>query len=334
MKVAVKKGRSVNVVDRELSEVGPGEIKIKILACGICGTDLLENSNQPEQESEFGHEMVGKILEIGECVSGLTLGDQVVIESSSACGRCENCRNAQQELCTDVRSFFMKGTFGFAEEAIVPAISAIPFEDLSPEVACLSEPLGVAIDMVRLADIKLGSNVLIMGPGPIGLMAVALAKRSGASKIFVSGTSRRPVRAEIARQFGADAVIYVDKENLRDYNFNCKIDRILHTTAPDTLEDAFAIATKGAIISFIGIAYGERGFCKVDVNDFHFKKLQLRASFASPALFTPCALEYLRQGVVDGEALISHRFTLEDIEEGMNIARSDPSALKVIITGA
>ncbi|MHC4884213.1 MAG: zinc-dependent alcohol dehydrogenase [Planctomycetota bacterium] len=331
MKTAFKRGEEIDLRESEQRPIMGDEIRIRITACGICGTDLHVNPDSAGQESAFGHEMAGVILEVGERVTDRSVGEAVVIESSTPCGRCAHCRNAEQELCTHVQSFFCGGTFGFAEEAIVPAICAIPIHDMDPAVASLSEPLGVAIDLVRLADIRIGSNVLVMGPGPIGLMAVALAKRAGAGRIFVSATSRRPVRAELAKRFGADEVIYVDQTELSSYDFGCDIDRVLHTTAPATLNDAFQTACKGAIISFIGIAHGEGAFCTFDVNAFHFKKLQLRASFASPALFTARALDFLRDGVVDGEALISHRFPLGQIEEAMRIAREDASALKVIV---
>jgi len=96
-------------------------------------------------------------------------------------------------------------------------------------------------------------------------------------------------------------------------------------------ENAFAVACKGGIVSFIGIGYGENAYCKFDVNAFHFKKLQLRASFASPALYTPRALQCLREGLVDGAALISHRFPLSRIAEAMEVARDPSRAVKVII---
>ena len=92
---------------------------------------------------------------------------------------------------------------GFAEEVVSPAICAIPYKNLTPEVASLQEPLGVAIDMIRLTDIKPGANVLLMGAGPIGLIAMALAKIHGAAKIFVCQRKRRKKRLEIAEKWGA-----------------------------------------------------------------------------------------------------------------------------------
>lgn len=330
MKAAFKRGTNVFLKDIELRPLKPGEIRLKVTACGICGSDLLQ-APEEQDEAQFGHEITGIILEVGSAVSHLTVGQHIVLDSATPCGRCDNCRNARQELCTDIQSFWSIPSFGLAEEMLSPAICAIPCDDIAPEIACLQEPLGVAIDLVRLADIGVNSNVLIIGPGSIGLMALALVKRAGARHIFVSGHKRRTRRMELAKRFGADAFIDPTETSLEDYNFDCKINRILVTSPPKTLAYAFQVAAKGAVISFIGIAHGDGAFCTFNVNDFHFKKLQLRASFASPALFGPLALQYLREGVVDGKALISHRFPLEKIAEAMDVARNDPSAVKVVV---
>lgn len=330
MKAAFKKGTDVFLKDIELRPLKPDEIRLKVTACGICGTDLLQAPGEQE-EAQFGHEIAGTILETSSAVPLLPIGQKIVLDSATPCGRCDNCRNARQELCTNIQSFWSIPSFGLAEEMPAPAICAIPCDDLPPDIATLQEPLGVAIDMVRLADIEVNSNVLIMGLGPIGLMALTLVKRAGAKRIFVSGHKRRTRRVELAKQFGADAFIDPTERLLEDYNFGCEIDRILVTSPPKTLACAFQVAAKGAVISFIGIAHGDGAFCTFNVNDFHFKKLQLRASFASPALFGPLALQYLREGVVDGKALISHRFPLEKIAEAMDVARNDPSAVKVVV---
>lgn len=327
---AYKIGTAVTLKPLTLRALAAHEIRLRVTACGICGTDL-QLGPESKQESTFGHEIAGTIVELGSAVEHLQVGQRIVLDSSTPCGRCANCRNTQQELCTDLQSFFILNSLGMAEEMIAPAISAIPCDDLSPEVACLSEPLGVAIDMVRLADIRPDSNVLLLGPGPIGLMALALVKRMGARRVFLSAFSHSRARIAVARKFGVDEVMHPDITPLVSVDFGCQIDRVLVTTPPPTLDDAFQVACKGGIISFIGIAHGDDAFCRFNVNDFHFKKLQLRASFASPALFTPLALQYLREGVVDGEALISHRFPLTQVEEAMRTARNKTEAVKVVV---
>ena len=318
--------------DVTLRTLRPDEVLLDVAACGICGTDLHVDAAAPQAESGFGHEVTGTIRALGSAAAHLQVGQMVALESATACGRCTNCRNARQELCTDIRSFFYLQSFGFAEQMIAPAASAIPCADLAPEVACLSEPLGVAIDMVRLADIRPESNVLVMGPGPIGLMSLALAKHMGARRVVMSAFSRNTARVELAKSWGADLVVDPEDAPLERVDFGCEIDRCLVTTPPPTLTDAFAVCAKGGVISFIGIDHGDDAFCRFDVNAFHFKKLQLRASFASPALYTPLALQYIREGVVDAAALVSHTFPLERIKEAMDIAGDHAVSVKVVVT--
>ena len=318
----------------ELPPLGDGQIRVGVDACGVCGTDLHVQPEQKGREVRMtGHEVAGKILKLGGGVTGLTVGEQIVLDSATPCGRCQNCRNARQELCTDVKSFFYLGSFGFSEEMIAPAICAIPYSGLTPAVACLQEPLGVAIDLVRLSDVGTDSNVLVMGGGPIGLMAAALVRRAGARRVFLSELGSRPARCELARAFGMDDVVNPENTALTECDFGCAIDRVLVTSPPRSLPDAFAVAAKGCIVSFIGIEHGKGAFCTFDANAFHFKKLQLRASFASPALFGPRALSYLREGIVNGDAIVSHRFALDDIDKAVQTARG-PDAIKVVITTA
>ncbi len=331
MKAAFRKGREVSLRDTVLRALKPGEIRVRVTACGICGTDLHDNPQAADRDAPFGHEVAGTILEISPDVPRLQVGQTVALDSATPCGRCDSCRNARQELCTDIQSFWFTQCFGFAEEMIVPAVCAIPCPDLPPDVACLQEPLGVAIDLVRLADIEPTSNVLLLGPGPIGLMALALVRRMGARRVFMSAFARESIRVKTAKEFGADRVVDPSATPLDKIDFGCPIDRVLVTTPPPTLADAFSVAAKGAIVSFIGIAYGENAFCRFDANAFHFKKLQLRASFASPALYGALALQYLREGLVNGPALISHRFPLSQIAEAMAVARDPAVALKVVV---
>ena len=331
MKVAYKKDGKVVIREQNLRKLQPDEIRIKVDACGICGTDLLESLNETKKESPFGHEIAGVVLELGSSVSGLSVGQNVVIESATPCGHCSNCRNARQELCTDIRSFFYLNHFGFAEETIVPAICAIPCDYLTPEVACLSEPLGVAIDMFRLADISIGSNVVVSGCGPIGLMTIALAKKAGAGRIFAVDSKKRKKRMDIAIKSGADEFIAIEDGGISSFKFPCEVDRCMVTSPPPTLKDVFGAAAKGAIVSFIGIGFEDNSYSNFDVNSFHFKKLQLRASFASPALFTPLALSYLKENIINGGEYISHTYCLNDIAIAMETAKTDLSAVKVIV---
>jgi len=329
MKAALKNGEG-KVIFRniELRALRPDEIRIRVKACGICGSDLHLGENDYAQ---FGHEIAGNVLECGNGVLNVNVGDTVVLDSATPCGFCANCKNGLQELCTDIRSFFFLNSFGFAEEMIVPAICVVPNPGLDPVVATVSEPLGVAIDMHRLADVRIGSQVVVSGLGPIGLMALRLAKLAGAAKIYACDVAKAGARLELAREWGADEIIEVDKTPLATYKFSQPPDRFMVSSPPATLPGMFQVAAKGAIISFIGIKFGDGANITFDANHFHFKKLQLRASFASPALYTPQALTLLKSGAIPGERLVTHRFPLAQMAEALDCARTCPQAVKVVV---
>jgi threonine dehydrogenase-like Zn-dependent dehydrogenase len=313
----------VVIRDREVFAAGEQEILLEVDACGICGTDIGAFFAGSTDYVSFGHEVAGRI--VGE-------DTPVVLESSSCCGRCASCRNARQDLCTDVVSFWPGGFFGFAERMVAPEISAVPYSGMAPEVACLSEPLGVALDMHRLAEIAPGSVVLVSGLGPIGLMAVRLARLSGAGRIYAVSYSHLTVRNEMARAFGADEVLLADKMSVADHCFPEKPDRIYVTAPPQVLPEMFQAAAKGAIVTYIGIAHDGKGRIAFDADAFHFKKLQLRASYASPALFTPLALRLLGDGSIDGASMITHRFGLDEMAEAVRVACFEKAAcVKVVM---
>ena len=127
MKAAFMKDvREIVLRDVSARSPGPQQIRLKVTACGICGTDILAARNGEPLCKPFGHEIAGTIAELGAGVTQLEVGQKIVLDSATPCGRCAMCKNARQELCLDIQSFFFLDSFGMAEEMIAPAISAIP----------------------------------------------------------------------------------------------------------------------------------------------------------------------------------------------------------------
>jgi len=334
MKAAFLKNlNDIIIKDYKLWKVQPNEVKIKVDACGVCGTDITSAVDGKAEYGPFGHEVAGTIIELGSNVKHLSIGQKVALDSSTPCGYCAKCHDGFQELCTNVQSFFHKTSFGFAEEMITPAISAVPYEGVTAAEACMAEPLGVSIDMHRLADIRIGSHVVVSGLGSIGLMAIRLAKLSGAERIYACGLSRSKAKNKAALKMGADVVIEVDKTPIESYKFPVSPDRFMLSSPPQTMPAMFNIAAKGAIISYIGIKFGDGAAISFDANDFHFKKLQLRGSFASPAMYTPMALNLIQKKLINVKSLITHTFPLSKMKEAMNVAATNKKdAIKVVVT--
>jgi L-iditol 2-dehydrogenase len=314
-------------------EVRDDWVLVKVKACGICGTDLHTARSEANDWQPFGHEVAGVVAQVGAHVSTVKEGDQVLLESGSFCGHCDNCRNGRVDLCNKAPHIWLNQSMGFAEYILAPKECLVPFVGLDFEVACVTEPLGVAFDLVRTADINLGDEVFVLGLGPIGLMSIPLARLRGAERIYAADVVGGK-RAETARLYGADEVIATNGKRLAEIPFRKGgVDRALVSAPPRVLPEVMPIMRYGGIISFIGIEYGAGGAISFDANHFHFNKLQLRASFASPALYFPYCLQLLKDGHVDGRAIISHVMPLERIAEAMILLRDErDQALKVVIT--
>ncbi len=283
--VYVKAPFEFDVREVEMPRPGAGEVLVDIRACAVCGTDMHIADHEAEDWQTFGHEVAGVVVETGAFVTTCRPGDHIVVESSSFCHTCDNCRNGEVDKCTNRFSLSDDLDYkGYGDYMIIPQEAAIPFEGLDFKDACIAEPLGVALDLFYTADVRLNEDVAVIGLGPIGLMAIALAKRAGARNVYaIQRSGRSKARIELAEKLGAQ-VLLTSETDLASYPFpRGGVDKVLDTASPSTLPQAFGITNFGGIVAFLGIDFGPGGTVTFDANYFHLKKLQLRASFAAPA---------------------------------------------------
>lgn len=306
------------------------QLLLEISACAVCGTDFHYADRMYPDWTAFGHEIAGVVKEVGEGVTRFKVGDRVALDSSVPCGRCAFCLpppygHAQPNLCLEPLTFWNSTVMGFGKLILTPQECAVPVPDGVPmEVACLTEPVGVATDLVKTAEIKEGDRVLVIGPGPLGLAAIVMAERLGAEHIFLAGLSNSVARLEAGKALGADTIIRVDKEPLEKYDFGkYKPNKIMVTAPPKTLPEAIKVGEVGAVIAYLGIAFGPDSVIQFDADDFHFRKLSLRGSFASPAIYAADSIRLLASVPELSRQLISHRFKLEEIDKIMTLARDD-----------
>ncbi|MGQ9629545.1 MAG: zinc-dependent alcohol dehydrogenase [bacterium] len=310
------------------------EVLVDMGTCGVCGFDILVSSILAENFMPVGHEVSGTVVEVGKDVTNVSPGDRVALENSTFCGVCDRCKNGDVVHCTNLTHFLTPS--GFAERIKLKARSVHKIGDMSFEAGALVEPLTVALDMVEAAEIPIGGNVVVFGPGPIGLMIARLAKLRGARRVFLTGNSHSKARFRAAEKLGADEIIYADKENIPEYfkgTVPDGVDRVLVTSPPRTIPDAVKIARFGGIIAYDGIKYGEDRMVTFDANEFHFKRLQLRGVHSIPNLMYPVAIDLLWRGVIDPEILVTHRFPLERAGEAIEFAaRERDKVIKVMVT--
>lgn len=310
---------------------GPGEVCLDVLACGICGYDMEIAEFLADEPRPAGHEVVGVIRAIGHGVSTFSPGDQVVLESGSFCCDCDTCRNGRVDLCNRGANYWGEPAMGFAEAVVAPVRAVVAAPGIDPFAAVLAEPCGVAIDMIRVAEIGLTDRVLVVGTGPIGLMALAIARRLTTGPLVAVNRSRGRLAA--ATRLGADAVASTTDATLAHLGAPYGgFDRILLTAPPSLIPDCVTAAAYGGCIVFIGSDFGGGGIVPLDTHALHFGKKQLRSSFASPALYLPEALHLLRTGAVPAAEIVSHRLPLSRLAEGMRLLREErETTCKVVI---
>ncbi|MDO8684242.1 MAG: alcohol dehydrogenase catalytic domain-containing protein [Armatimonadota bacterium] len=319
--------------DEPIRKPGPNEVMVRVRACGVCGTDVHIARKIAHDWIAVGHEVVGEIADLGQGVTRFKYGDKVIVENSSFCGVCENCKNDRVDLCLNM--YNMDSQPGAAEYITMRENALYQFDGLPFAHAAIAEPLTVALNVIGVAEIPLNSTVCVMGPGPIGLMAVKLAKLAGAKTVILVGNSHSTARLAVGKELGADDVVLADKVNVVDYmkeTYPKGMDRVIVTSPPKTLLEAIKMANFGAIIGFIGIDVGGEEKVTFDVNEIHFKRLQLRASHAVPNTMFPIALDLLKRKVIDPARIVTHIFPLDKTQEALDMAGNNKAeVVKVVI---
>lgn len=303
-----------------------GEVVVRVKACGFCGHDKILAGYAATDWEPFGHEFSGVVDQIGSGVKNLQVGDRVVIETSTFDPMSYTSLGGRPDWDTKGPNYMSMDhkAMGFAEKTIVPACLCVKFDNLTDEEACFTEPMGVAYDLILTADIKLGNDVVLMGCGAIGLMALQMARASGARRIYAVDRSHNAEKAKLALEYGADEVIFSDLTDLTQYPFpRGGVDRVLVTTPPKTIDLATRLCNVGGIVSYLGISYGPDAVVSFDSNVVHLNKLQIRGSNAIPALYFPQCFDLMQAGMVDVKKLITHEFPLERVPEGVTAFLND-----------
>lgn len=319
--------------DVEVGPLSPDEVLVRVKACGVCGWDVLVARTVAKEWTPIGHELAGEVVEKGSTVPGLAVGDRVVVENSTYCGVCEQCKRGNVVHCVNLDHHRSPG--GFAELIKVRYTSVYPMRDLDFRAGALAEPLTVAIDMVEAAEIPLAGRVAVFGPGPIGLMIAKLALVKGAARVYLTGRAHSKRRWEVAERLGITDRVMIDRQDPVAYFEQAEpqgLDRVLVTAPPATIPDALKIARFGGIITYNGIEFGDDARIAFDGNDFHFKRLQLRGVHSIPNLGWPQAVELLRSRTIDPELFISHVFTFDKVPEAVRFAADARSeTVKVMV---
>ncbi|PPK68063.1 L-threonine 3-dehydrogenase [Actinokineospora auranticolor] len=316
----------------ELAEVpdprpGPGEVLLRVLRTGICGTDLHIESwddwaaGVVKAPLVLGHEFVGEVVEVGAAVSKVAVGDLVSGEGHLVCGACRNCLAGRRHLCANTRGLGVHTDGAFAEYAVLPEANAwVHRHEVDPDVAAIFDPFGNAVH-TALSFPVLGEDVLITGAGPIGLMAAAVARHAGARHVVITDVSEH--RLELARKIGvsvaldvsATPVAAVTGELGMTEGFDIGMEM---SGQPSALREMIANMTHGGRIAMLGLPARE---IAVDFGAVVLKMLTIKGIYGREMFETWYAMSVLLQAGLDISPVITHRFPHTDYAEAFATAR-------------
>jgi threonine 3-dehydrogenase len=319
-KLEAAPGLTLCEVDRPAA--GPNDVLIRIRRTAICGTDVhIWKWNEWAQKTisvpmHVGHEYVGAIVELGSEVQGFQVGDRVSGEGHITCGHCRNCRAGRRHLCRNTIGVGVNRPGAFAEYLALPAFNAFPIpEGISDELAAIFDPFGNAVHTALSFDL-VGEDVLITGAGPIGVMAVAIARHVGARHVVI--TDVNDYRLELARAMGATRMVNVAREDIRRVikglgmteGFDVGLEM---SGSPAAFRMMLETMHHGGKIALLGIPPDETA---IDWNQVIFKGLVIKGIYGREMFETWYKMVALIQSGLDIAPVITHRFPVAEFAEG------------------
>ncbi len=310
-------------------EVGPNDVLIRVGKTSICGTDLHIYAWDAWAQATIpvpmvvGHEYMGTVAEIGSEVEGLRVGQRVSAEGHVVCGRCRNCQAGRRHFCIRTVGVGVNRPGAFAEYVAVPGANVQPLpDDVADDIGAILDPLGNATHTALSFDL-VGEDVLITGAGPIGMMAVAIARHVGARYVVV--TDINGYRLDIAAAMGADRAIDVTSqkvdETMWDLGMTEGFDVGLEMSgSPAALHDMITTMNNGGKIALLGIPAASAA-TPIDWNDIIFKGLTLTGIYGRKMFETWYKMLAMLQTGLDVSPVITHRFAADDFEEAFAVMR-------------
>ena len=336
--VKAAKGPGAEIREVPVPSCGPGELLLRVLRAGVCGTDLHIYTWDKWSEGRIrppvtlGHEFVGEVVERGAGVTQFDVGHYVSCESHIVCNHCLACRTGNAHVCENTRILGVDVNGGFAEYVAVPAVNAWHVPPSIPlEVAGVMEPLGNAVHTAFAGELS-GATIAVTGCGPIGLFALGVARAAGASCVIASDVS--PYRLELARTMKADAVVDVSREKFVDRVMEVTrgrgLDGVLEMSgSPDAMRDGLAGLRNGGRLSYLGLP--KEPFA-LDWNRLViFKGITIHGIIGRRMYQTWYQMDnLLRSGHLDIRPAITHVMPMQKFDEAIGLLR-DGKAGKVVL---
>ena len=334
--------KDVRTETRPVPTAGDGELRVKIDACAVCGTDLKSYiSGNPRLEAPIvmGHEFTGLVDTVGSGADGFSVGDRVVMATSVSCGQCYYCKRGWSNLCVDVAPMGFSYNGGMAEYTVIPARALenghavkVP-RHVKAEHAALAEPLSCAVNSADNCNIEEGDTVVVVGGGPMGIMNACVAREVGARKIILAKINE--ARLKQVEPFGFDLLVNPAKEDLaqivrrRTDGIGADV-AIVAAPAAVAQEQAVELVRKRGTVCLFASLPASNKMLSMDSRAMHYGELRVVGTSDSTPAHVAKAVELIAAGSLPAQRLASHILGLDEIFKAYELMQSG-EALRVVL---
>lgn len=337
MRVAVYyNNKDVRLEERPVPQINDDEILVKVMASGICGTDVMEWYRIKKAPIVLGHEISGIIEKVGNNVKNFKYGDRVMVSHHVPCMKCHYCMNGSHTACETLhKTNFDPG--GFSEYIRVPRLNVelgtlkLP-DDVSFEEGTFIEPLGTIVRAQRIANLKENQALLVIGSGISGLMHIKLARAKGVKKIIAVDINE--YRMNAAKEFGANVILNANEavaEKLKEANEGRLADVIIVCTgALSAAKQALQCIDKGGTILFFAVPKPDEKL-EMPINDFWRNEIKVMTSYGAAPNDLKEALGLIKNKKINFNGMITHKLKFGEIQKGFSLVADAKESLKVII---
>lgn len=324
--IRIERPNQARLVDLPVPQIGHNEVLIKVMASGICGTDI--HIFRGEYLGDYpvipGHEFSGLIEQVGDGVTRFRAGDRVAVEPNIACDNCYDCLHNRHNFCQNWQAVGVTRPGGMAQYVTVPEKAVFAIGELPFEHGAFVEPLSCVLHGVERARIRMADRVAILGAGPIGILLLQTIRLQGAAHVAV--VEKNPARVDLARMYGADPCS-LNLDDLEEDRYDVVIDA---TGVISVMERAIGFARRGGTVLLFGVPPAGQPMA-VEAFQVFRKGLTVLSSFTS-VRNSYQAVALLLSGQVDVSGLISHRLPLDAFQSGVeSIEQGLESVKKVLI---
>ena len=328
--------RDIRIEEMPVPKIGTGEILVKVLASGICGSDVMEWYRIKKAPLVLGHEIAGEVAEVGEGVRSLKIGDRVFVSHHIPCNTCRYCLSGHHTACETLHNTnYFPG--GFAEYIRIPSLNVdrgvfILPEEISFDEGTFIEPLACVLRGLRIAHLCPGQSVLILGSGISGLLTLLAARALGAGRVIM--TDVEEYRLVKAQQLGADGTIAGQSDvadHLRRINDNRLADLVIVCTgAFSAFTQSLESVDRGGTVLFFAPTKPDTSL-PIPVNEFWRNEIKLFTSYGNSPRDAAAAIELIKLGRIPVHKMITHKLCLSEAGKGFKLVAEAKESIKVII---